>query len=173
MIARMWKAAFEFTVALIRDGLTSVPGRLVLVGFAVTSLMRADAIKDALRVDGLTVLAELVEPAAWAVLLGVIFVLLRDACAALIWRLPKNQLRSVGFDAESLQREIEMGFEWSEDRPPSGSLFVSLKTMKTHLSRLGIASPEIARNRDEWYRFLVNLQVWAADGDIDAARRQR
>lgn len=169
MIAWMWKAVLGLIV-LIREACASTTGRVMTAGFAVVLLKRADAIKAALRVDRLTVLVEFVEPVAWTMLLGVLFVWGRDACSALIGGLPKNRLRAMQFDASELRRDIE--YDWVSDAP-SASLFVDLVTMKKRLHKLGIASPEIPGNREEWFRFVVHLQVWSANGDIHAARRQR
>ena len=158
-------------IALVREWSASAVCRVVLTGIACVLLLQADAIKAALHVDGLTVLVEFVEPVAWIIFLGVGFVFARDVHSAWIRGLPENQLRDMRRDAGDLQRSMDIF--WDPGSLADASLYVKLVAMKKRLSKLGIASPEIARNREEWFNFLVRLQVWAVDGDIDAARRQR
>ena len=168
----MWKALGDFILQTWERGTSTLA--LVAVGvFAAGVLHRADGIEAALLAGGHAVWAQVVEPAAWAVLLAVSCATLKAAYGRLPAILPKTKFRSMSANASELARHIEVGL-WSPDdgRFPQW-LVVELVTLQARLEKLDIHAPEISggtANRDAWVRFLVDLRIWIALGDLRSAR---
>lgn len=175
----MWKGLTELAALIRALGTREVGGvaATVVAVFAAAVLWQPQAIREALRAGGHAVTAEMVEPAALAVLVASLCCIWFAARASVLALSPKQRLRDLAAEVSDLAVALtdRKSYYWDFERAfgdPLPVLEAQIAITKAHLDGLQIRSPG-ASDGEAWRAYIPLLSGWVAAGDLHAAREYR
>ena len=175
-LCAVWKGLTELAALIRALGTRPVGGvaGAVVAVFAAAVLWQPEAIREALRAGGHAVTAEMVEPAALAVLVAGLCCVGLAARASVLALSPKRRLRDLAAEVSDLAVALtdRKSYYWDFERgfgDPLPVLEAQIAITKAHLGGLQIRSPGVS-DGEAWRAYIPLLSGWVATGDLHAAR---
>ena len=173
----MWKTVVDTASWLARTiGAPAAGGAVsvIVAVLAINVLLRAHAI-EAVLADGHPVWAQMIEPVAWASLMGTVWIIGLVAWPhTLATFSPSYRLRRMAEEVDALANSLSDGKSYYWD-PLGGSgaplprLEAEIAALKAKLRDLRVCSPPVS-DSDEWNCYIPLLRGWVATGNLHAAR---